>query len=447
MFKALSLGVVGLLSSWGQPEVLPEIEPYRSLGWENAAVFQLSYQDDPTVQEIIERYVNQLGSQGKSTQLQGVWIQSPWLPLGEHRGTEPLSAASLTKVATTFAAINKWSLTHQFETKIYRTGSISDGVLTGDLVIEGGSDPLFVWEEAIALGNALNRAGIREVTGDLIVVGDFLMNYAVDVEVSGQTLRVGMDQRQWTGEVNQQYQSMPGDMPKPQVAIAGVTRKLDALPGNAAAIITHKSLVLSEILKLMNIYSNNAIAEMIAQNLGGGPAMGQQIAAELGIPADELQLINGSGLGVDNRISPRAAVMMFQAIAASITDDTLAVSDLFPVAGRDQRGTMIDRQMPKGIVAKTGTLNQVSALAGMIPTSEHGDVWFAIINNGTWDIRGYRRQQDEFLQALDNHWQLTPLSSMLIDISKDFFGNPDRIQLLEMTVGESQESGEMPLAL
>ena len=437
MFKAIALGFAGFLSSFGQPEVPPDIEPYRPLNWETSAVFELSYQDDPTVQEIIKRYVNQLGEQGKSTARQGIWVQSPWIPLGQHQGTEPLSAASLTKVATTYAAINKWSLTHQFETKIYRTGSISNGVLTGDLVIEGGSDPLFVWEEAIALGNALNDAGIREVKGDLIVVGNFLMNYAVDTRVSAQTLRMGMNQDLWSAEVARQHRTMPAGTSKPQVSISGSTKKLNALPGNTALVVTHKSLVLSEILKLMNIYSNNAIAEVIAQNLGAGPQMGKDVAAELDIPANELQLINGSGLGVDNRISPRAAVMMFQAIADSITDDTLAVSDLFPVAGRDKRGTMKDRKMPKGIIAKTGTLNQVSALAGMIPTSEHGDVWFAIINNGTWDIRGYRRQQDEFLQSLDNHWQLTPLSSMLIDISKDFFGNPDRIKLSEMNVDEN----------
>lgn len=429
MFKAIALGVAGFLSSFSQPEIPPDIAPYRPLAWENGAVFQVSYQEDPKVQEMIDRYLNQLETQGKSTSLQGIWIQSPWLSLGQHRGTEPLSAASLTKVATTFAAINAWSLDHQFETNIYRTGLVSNGVLTGDLIIQGGSDPLFVWEEAIALGNALNQAGIREVTGNLIVVGDFQMNYAVDREVSAQTLRMGINQDLWNGEVSSQHQAMSPGTPKPQVAIAGSTKILAAVPENSTLVATHKSLVLSEILKLMNIYSNNAIAEMIAQNLGGGPAMGTQVAETLGIPAKELQLINGSGLGVENRISPRAAVKLFQAIAASITDETLAVSDLFPVAGRDKRGTMLDRKMPKGIVAKTGTLNQVSALAGMIPTSEHGDVWFAIINNGTWDIRGYRRQQDEFLQALDNHWQLNPLSSVLIDISQDFFGNPERIQL------------------
>ncbi|AFY39159.1 peptidase S13 D-Ala-D-Ala carboxypeptidase C [[Leptolyngbya] sp. PCC 7376] len=430
MFKAISLGFVGFMANFLQPDAPPDIIPYRPLTWENTAVFELSYQDDPTVQQIVERYVAQLGEQGKSVSRQGIWIQSQWLPLAQHQGKEALSAASLTKVATTLAAINKWSLTHQFETGIYRTGSINNGVLSGDLIIEGGSDPLFVWEEAIALGNALNKAGIRQVQGDLIVVGNFAMNYAIDPVVSAQTLRMGMDHRLWNGEVSRQFSTMKAATTKPQMSISGGVKRLESLPSDATKILIHKSLVLSEILKLMNIYSNNAIAEMIAQNLGGGPQMGKQVAQDLGIPENELQLINGSGLGVENRISPRAAVMMFQAIDQSIDSETLAISDLFPVAGRDKRGTMIDRKMPKGIIAKTGTLNQVSALAGMIPTSEHGDVWFAIINNGTWDIRGYRKQQDQLLQSLDGHWQLTPLASMLIDISQDFFGNPDRIEIV-----------------
>ncbi|OKH16847.1 D-alanyl-D-alanine carboxypeptidase [[Limnothrix rosea] IAM M-220] len=430
MLKAISFGLAGFVTNFLQPDVPPDIIPYRPLVWESAAVFQLSYQDDPTVQQLVERYINQLGEQGKSINRQGIWIQSQWVPLGQHQGTQALSAASLTKVATTLAAINKWSLTHQFQTAIYRTGSVNNGVLNGDLIIAGGSDPLFVWEEAIAVGNALNAAGIRQVQGNLIVVGDFAMNYAIDPIVSGQTLRMGIDHRLWNDEASRQHRSMKAGTAKPQVAISGNVQRAEALPGNAAKILVHRSLVLSEILKLMNIYSNNAIAEMIAQNLGGGPQMGKQVAQDLEIPENELQLINGSGLGVENRISPRAAVMMFQAIDRSIDSETLAISDLFPVAGRDTRGTMIDRKMPKGIIAKTGTLNQVSALAGMIPTSEHGDVWFAIINNGTWDIRGYRKQQDQLLQSLDGHWQLTPLASMLIDISKDFFGNPERIELV-----------------
>ncbi|MGB2926501.1 MAG: D-alanyl-D-alanine carboxypeptidase [Limnothrix sp.] len=428
MLRAISLGFLSLMGNVLKPEPLPDVIPYRALTWENAAVFELSYEEDPQVQQMVQGYVNQLASGGKQAALQGVWIQSEWLELGQNEGTTPLSAASLTKVATTLAALEKWPLDHQFTTQVYTTGTVNNGVLSGDLIVLGGDDPLFVWEEAIAVGNAINQAGIRQVQGNLLVVGDFSMNYAVDMVVSAQTLRMGMDQRQWNREVSRQYNRMkPGTM-KPQVAIAGTVQKLAELPDGATLLLTHESLELSEILKLMNIYSNNAIAEAIAKNLGGGKAMGERVAQQLGLPVAEVQLINGSGLGVDNRISPRAAVTMFQAIDEAIAAETIAISDLFPVAGRDERGTMQGRNMPKGIVAKTGTLNQVSALAGMIPTSNHGNVWFAIINNGTWDVSGYRKQQDQLLQQLDSHWQLTPLSSMLIDISKDYFGNPDRIQ-------------------
>jgi serine-type D-Ala-D-Ala carboxypeptidase/endopeptidase (penicillin-binding protein 4) len=429
LLKAISVGVVSLVSQVLQPQPAPDIIPYRSLTWQDAPVFAVSYQDDPQVQQIVSKYVAQLQGQGKNRNLQGVWIQSNWLNLGNHQGTIPLSAASLTKVATTLAALDAWSLEHQFETKLYVAGAVSGGVVNGDLIVEGGGNPLFVWEEAIALGNALNQTGIREVQGNLVVVGNFSMNYAVDPVVSAQTLRMGMDQRLWNGEARGQYNSIPDSPPKPQVSITGGVLRSETIPTDAKLVLTHQSLPLSEILKLMNIYSNNSIAEAIAQNLGGGTKIGQKVAQELNIPSNEIQLINGSGLGVDNRISPRAVVTMFQAIEQRLIGNPLAISDLFPVSGRDKRGTMKDREMPKGIIAKTGTLNQVSALAGMIPTSEHGNVWFAIINNGTWDVRGYRAQQDQLLQTLDAHWQLTPLSSMLIDISKDYFGNPNRIDI------------------
>jgi serine-type D-Ala-D-Ala carboxypeptidase/endopeptidase (penicillin-binding protein 4) len=74
------------------------------------------------------------------------------------------------------------------------------------------------------------------------------------------------------------------------------------------------------------------------------------------------------------------------------------VADLFPVAGRDQ-GTVEDRKLPKGAVVKTGTLWNVSALAGVIPTREHGPVWFAIMNKGE-NLDGFRNQQDLLLLAL-----------------------------------------------
>jgi serine-type D-Ala-D-Ala carboxypeptidase/endopeptidase (penicillin-binding protein 4) len=88
----------------------------------------------------------------------------------------------------------------------------------------------------------------------------------------------------------------------------------------------------------------------------------------------------------------------------------LSVTDVFPVSGRDKNGTMYARHMPIGSAIKTGTLNTVSALAGVIPTRDRGLVWFAIINRGT-DVDGFRKQQDAFLQRLVQQWGTLPLNA------------------------------------
>jgi len=50
-------------------------------------------------------------------------------------------------------------------------------------------------------------------------------------------------------------------------------------------------------------------------------------------------------------------------------------------------------------VIKTGTLNNVSTLAGVLPTRDRGLVWFAILNRGG-NVSRFRAEQDKFLQHL-----------------------------------------------
>ncbi|MEB3224282.1 MAG: D-alanyl-D-alanine carboxypeptidase [Synechococcus sp.] len=427
MLRELSFGILSLWVFGQQPDVTElAIASYQSLQWQDNSLFEIRYQPDSTSQKIVEQYLAQLEADGKDPALQGVLLESAWTTLGEYQGDKPLAAASLTKIATTLAALGHWPLTHQFTTKIYTTGMLTDGRLVGDLIVGAGGDPLFVWEEAIALGNALNQAGIRQVDGNLIIVGDFMMNYLADPQESGDNLRLALDQRFWDDTVRATHQQMPNQPPRPQVAIAGKTFIQKNLPQKITPVLEHKSLTLAAILKQMNLYSNNAVAEAIAHNLGGGQAMGKAIAQNLQIPPNEIQLINGSGLGVENQISPRATTAMLQAIETKLQGESFSIFDLFPTVGQDKGGTLKQRTLPPGVAFKTGTLNQVSALAGVIPTQEQGNLWFAIINNGTWDIGGYRQQQDQLLQNLSNRWQLvtpTPITTK----NADYFGNPARI--------------------
>jgi D-alanyl-D-alanine carboxypeptidase/D-alanyl-D-alanine-endopeptidase (penicillin-binding protein 4) len=154
----------------------------------------------------------------------------------------------------------------------------------------------------------------------------------------------------------------------------------------------------------MNVFSNNDMAQMLADSVGGYTVV-QSTAAKLArVPESEIQLINGSGLGVENRISPRAICAMFMAIQREALSQGLNLADLFPVSGFDHRGTLHARHIPAGTIIKTGTLNAVSSLAGVMPTRDRGLVWFAIINHGPY-VSTFRAQQDKLLQQLSKTLQ------------------------------------------
>jgi len=143
------------------------------------------------------------------------------------------------------------------------------------------------------------------------------------------------------------------------------------------------------------------------------------------ISSEEIQLKNGSGLAVENRISPRAVTLMFMALQEKLKSTTLNLSDLFPVMGRDRDGTLQWRNMPPGLTVKTGTLNQVSALAGIIPTQERGMVWFTIINGGS-NFDRLRAEQDKVLQRLSQHWQILPTALNPGPTDQVYLGDPSR---------------------
>ncbi len=85
--------------------------------------------------------------------------------------------------------------------------------------------------------------------------------------------------------------------------------------------------------------------------------------------------------------------------------------------------------MPVGTAMKTGTLREVSALAGVIPTRDRGLVWFAIINRGN-GITGLRSQQDQILQELTKKWGSLPTFNSSNSQPLGLIGDSGRIQKL-----------------
>ncbi|MDJ0692570.1 MAG: D-alanyl-D-alanine carboxypeptidase [Xenococcaceae cyanobacterium MO_188.B32] len=442
MLEVIGSSIISLLSEifYRSPA---KIEPMQLLSWQNTEIFSLpDTSPDLAVEKIVRDHLQALANKGLSPNRQGIWIQSDWSKLVEHNGTEPRSAASLTKIATTLAALSTYGVDYQFETKIYAVGEIKDGVLKGDLLVEGDRDPFFVWEEAIALGNSLQNLGIRQVTGKLIVNDKFYMNYKSNPSLAGELLLKSLNEKLWSAEVARQYLTLPLGTPRPQIEILGgvevVGRGAEEQGSNGAGeqrsrgarkqlLVRHKSLPLGEILRQMNIYSNNYISQMLADALGGAREVIRIAEKTASVSSGDISLINGSGLGEENRIAPRAVCQMLIAIDRLLNDHSLSVVGLFPVAGRDLLGTMQNRDIPVGTAVKTGTLNRVSALAGVIPTRDRGRIWFAIINSGS-QTEYLRREQDKLLQRLVDHWQLN--SPDLAYSSTSYLGDPIRNQIL-----------------
>ena len=358
---------------------------------------------DPATQQKIEQYFNGLAAKGFSKENQGIWIQTGNTLLANHQGTVPLPAASLTKVATSLATLSTFGPDHQFITLIGTTGPIQNGVLQGDLVIQGGEDPFFVWEEAIALGNLLNQMGIKQVKGNLVITGKFYMNFEFDPLKSGNLLKQGLNAQIWPPQARTQYLTLPPGTLQPQVAIAGSVQVSPSTPSNVRPLVRHYSFPLAELLKKMNQYSNNTMAEMLANAVGGAQIVSYKAASAAGVPQTEIILVNGSGLSELNRISPRAACAMFLALERYLQPHNMSVGDLFAIVGQDE-GILNQRQLPPLTVVKSGSLDAVSALAGALPTQQQSTVWFATMNVGN-NLEGFRAQQESLLKDFVNQWR------------------------------------------
>jgi D-alanyl-D-alanine carboxypeptidase/D-alanyl-D-alanine-endopeptidase (penicillin-binding protein 4) len=409
-----ALVALSLLSLLGEPpapvqalEPMPWPEMANIAGWESPWVLKMNA-PDPQAKEIVRSYLTNLAELGFAPEEQGLWVQTGATAIAVNQPYQPSPAASLTKMATTLAALEAWPVNHRFTTRIGHTGTLENGVVKGDLVIQWTGDPYFVWEEAIALANTLNQQGIQQVTGNLVILGEFSMNFEPDSYRSGELFIQAADVNLWSDEVYYVHSTMPPETPAPTLAIAGeiIVQPLATNPLQPQWLVQHQSLPLVPLLKAMNIYSNNEMAEQFARALGGANTVAAKAADKTGVPVSEIRLINGSGLGVENQLSPRAVVAILLGIQRELRPHSLSISDVMPVFGQDE-GTLIYRDLPSQAALKTGTLNTVSSLAGYFPTRDRGPVWFSIQNWGG-DLELFRAQQDALLLALQEHWGAAP---------------------------------------
>jgi hypothetical protein len=101
-----SIALMTWLNWTGQPNKLLEIKDPVGISRRISEPWTvLMGTADPEAERIMQQYLAQLKTQGLPIEQQGVWLQSGLFLLAEHKGQTPLPAASLTKIATTLAAL------------------------------------------------------------------------------------------------------------------------------------------------------------------------------------------------------------------------------------------------------------------------------------------------------------------------------------------------------
>ncbi len=81
----------------------------------------------------------------------------------------PVNPASLVKLLTTAAALDRLGPAYTWATPVWLTGPVRDGVLEGSLVIQGRGDPKFTLERVWGLLRRVQQLGVREIRGDIVL--------------------------------------------------------------------------------------------------------------------------------------------------------------------------------------------------------------------------------------------------------------------------------------
>jgi serine-type D-Ala-D-Ala carboxypeptidase/endopeptidase (penicillin-binding protein 4) len=355
-----------------------------------------------------------------------VSVHAPDGVLYEHRVDEPMVPASTQKLLTATGALLELGPDHRFRTAVLAGAGPVDGVLAGDLAMVGGGDPLLHSADYVAryprqprlhtdlggLADAVVAAGVRRIEG--AVVGDE-RRYDRERYVAswpGRYISQNQSGPLSALSVNDGFARFPTSPEDPGplapaadpaanaaavltrllrdrgVEVAGEARSGDA-PDGLVELASVESPPVVEIARQLLAESDNETGELLLKELGllrggqgstgAGATALDAVLREAGIAADAAVVADGSGLSLENRVTCR---LLIELLARPDTGPAMVEG----LAVAAQTGTLADRfggsSLEGRLRGKTGSLNSVAALAGVVEDDD-ATLTFAYVANGT----------------------------------------------------------------
>jgi D-alanyl-D-alanine carboxypeptidase/D-alanyl-D-alanine-endopeptidase (penicillin-binding protein 4) len=392
-----------------------------------------------------------------------------------------LNPASNTKLITSAVALVKLKPEYQFTTTVYTNATVQNGVISGDVYLRGGGDPVLSYEHLLRLAQDVYNAGVRVIIGNIVgddsffdeqreISGwnDFKHSYSGKISAlslnnniislimkpalrSGMAPQIIIDPPTSYVQVKNQAVTLATTKnrlyvsflrPKDSSPVVPVQESLvvqgkisirsrygvpahvyinnpslfttatfkhaleqmgitvkgtvasGQIPKKALRMAVYTSEPLSRIICDSNKMSNNFVAEQILKTLGaeikgapGTTAKGlqviQEFLAELDILPNTYTLENGSGLSLNNRLSPAQIVTLLTYMYENfeVRAEYLASLAIAGVDGTLQR-RLRDTQAERRLRAKTGAIRNVSCLSGYAASKDNEIFVFSILING-----------------------------------------------------------------
>ncbi len=184
---------------------------------------------------------------------------------------------------------------------------------------------------------------------------------------------------------------------------------------SSISLYQHTSVPLSMVLKELNTYSSNFIAEQILKTIAAERVQEQQPAShaqalqqiiaflqQAGISTDGLNITDGSGLSRQNRFTAHAMTDLLRYMYPRFDVGPDFISSLRVMGARGAHSRRLKNSPARGQVrGKTGTLNGVSTLTGYVPDQQGKVYAFAFfLSNNSCGYSGADQIEDAILKAV-----------------------------------------------
>ena len=274
-----------------------------------------------------------------------------------------------------------------------------------DLILVGDGDPsLGSWryerdQEFDAIADALRARGITRVHD---VIADVSRFDRITIPGSWKSGNLGADYAAPVDALSWNENEVPVNRAVPDPGLHAATTLRDTLVLRGIEVtgaprvnteprawseklMTVPSPFIGQLLRTVLKNSHNLYAEMLLKRVGGGTYPGAFtkertfLTTEPKIDGDSFRFVDGSGLAPDDLVTPQATVKLLR----WMNEPSRRAFWWDVLATPNQDGTLHHRleKLEDRLRGKTGTINGVSALSGILAMPDHRYRYFAIVTN------------------------------------------------------------------